>query len=91
MKIPSATKKRPDTPVKKTPMEEVVQEAESRATPFPPSESSMDSGCVSNLDMENPVADYSEFVNEVKSLLLPVIFLRVFSSTVCDLHANIIE
>lgn len=65
VKIPSATKKRPDTPVKKTPMEEVVQEAESRATPFPPSESSMDSGCVSNLDMENPVADYSEFVNEV--------------------------
>ena len=70
VKVPT-NQKRPDTPVKKAAkpiVEEVVPEVRAPAAVQAPStstESSMDSGCVSNLDLDNQVADYADFENEV--------------------------
>lgn len=71
VKVPAANQKRPDTPVKKASkpiVEEVAPEARAPTAAQAPStstESSMDSGCVSNLDLDNQVADYADFENEV--------------------------
>ena len=48
-------------------VEEVAPEVRAPAVQAPSSttESSMDSGCVSNLDLDNQVADYADFENEV--------------------------
>lgn len=69
VKVPG--QKRPDTPTKKAApiVEEFVPEVRAPAVQAPSTskESSMDSGCVSNsnLDLDNQVADYADFENEV--------------------------
>ena len=69
VKVPTPNQKRPDTPVKKAApvVEEVAPEVRAPAAQAPSTstESSLDSGCVSNLDLDNQVADYADFENEV--------------------------
>ena len=59
--------KRPDTPIKKPKLAELAPEEGVPKIIAPPAnaESSADSGMVSNIDLENQVSDYEEFVNEV--------------------------
>lgn len=66
VKVPTPIGKRPDTPVKRAlPVEEVAPDVRAPAVQAPSSESSVDSGCVSTLDLDNQVADYADFENEV--------------------------
>jgi hypothetical protein len=58
-------------------VEEIAPEVVAPAVQAPSTstESSMDSGCVSNLDIDNQVADYADFENEVTFVCVQILYV----------------